>query len=139
MKDRRRRRTHTRVSGGISAEGAELGVIKIHENVIAAAVRRATCSIDGVIRLAGSPLVDNIAELIGNRRISDRAIAVQMDGDKVAIELKVNLEYGVHVPTVAASIQRAVAAEVTQLTGMTVTAVNVIIQELDQVDEEEDA
>jgi uncharacterized alkaline shock family protein YloU len=138
MKDRRRRRTHTRVSGGIGAEGADLGVIKIHENVIAAAVRKAACAIDGVIRLAGSPLVDNIAELIGNRRISDRAIAVQMDGDKVAIEVKVNLEYGVHVPTVAASIQRAVAAEVTQLTGMTVTAVNVIIQELDQLDEEEE-
>ena len=137
MKDRRR--THTSVSGSIGAEGADLGVIKIHENVIAAAVRKAACSIEGVIRLAGSPLVDNIAELIGNRRISDRAIAVQMDGDKVMIEVKVNLEYGVHVPTVAANVQRAVAAEVTQLTGKTVTAVTVIIQELDQVDEEEEA
>lgn len=139
MKDRRRKRTHSSVSGGIGAEGAELGVIKIHENVIAAAVRKATCAIAGVIRLAGSPLVDNIAELIGNRRISDRAIAVHMDGEKVAIEVKVNLEYGVHVPTVAAEIQRAVAAEVTQLTGMTVTAVNVIVQELDLIDEEEES
>lgn len=137
IKDRRRKRTISSVSSGISADGTELGVIKIHENVIAAAVRKATTSVEGVIRLAGSPLVDNLAELIGNRRIGDRAISVHMDGDRVAIEVKVNLEYGVHVPTVAVNIQRVVAAEITQLTGMTVTAVNVIVQELDQIEEEE--
>jgi len=137
LRDRKRRRPLSTVSGSIGADGAELGVIKIHENVIAAAVRKATTSVAGVIRLAGSPLVDNLAELIGNRRIGDRAIAVHMDGDRVAIEVKVNLEYGVHVPTVAATIQRVVAAEVAQLTGMTVTMVNVIVQELDQPEEEE--
>jgi len=138
MKERKKRKTHTSVMpGGMNPEGSELGLIKIHENVIASAVRKATCEVEGVIRLAGSAIVDNLAELIGNKRISDRAIGVGIDGEKVAIEVKVNIEYGVHVPTVASNIQTAVVEEVERITGMTVTAVNIIVQELDDMEEEE--
>ena len=44
-------------------EGSEMGEVKIHENVIASLVRRAALSIEGVSRLAGSTLVDNICLL----------------------------------------------------------------------------
>ena len=139
MKDlKRKSRNKSTIPGGIAANGQELGLIHIHENVIASAVRKATSRVDGVIRLAGSTLVNNIAELIGNKTIGDRAISVQIDGETVGIEVKVNILYGVHVPTVAANIQTAVVEEVEKITGMTVTSVNVIVQELDDVDEESD-
>ena len=64
------------VQTGMSEKDTELGVIKIHSNVISSLVRKITSEIEGVTRLAGSTLVDNIAEFIGNRRISDRAIAI---------------------------------------------------------------
>ena len=124
--------------GAINAEGNELGLIHIHENVIAAAVRKSACSVDGVIRLSGSALVNNIAELIGNKSIGDRSIAVNIDGATVAIDVKVNIAYGAHVPTVASNIQSAVVSEVEKITGMTVTAVNVVVQELDESEEMED-
>ena len=41
-------------------EGSEMGEVKIHENVIASLVRRAALSVEGVSRLAGNTLVDNI-------------------------------------------------------------------------------
>ena len=139
MRDSRKKtRNRSTIPGGIAANGQELGLIHIHENVIASAVRKATSRVDGVIRLAGSTLVNNIAELIGNRTIGDRAIAVHIDGETVAIEVKVNILYGVHVPTVATSIQAAVVEEVEKITGMTVTAVNVIVQELDDKEDEVD-
>ena len=124
--------------GAISSEGNELGLVHIHENVIAAAVRKATCGVDGVIRLSGSTIVNNIAELIGNKAIGDRAIAVHIDGATVSIDVKVNLCYGAHVPTVAANIQSAVVSEVEKITGMTVTAVNVVVQELNDAPESDD-
>ena len=129
------------VPGAISAEGNELGLIHIHENVIASAVRKATCAVEGVIRLSGSAIVNNIAELIGNKAIGDRSISVQIDGATVVIDVKVNIAYGAHVPTVASNIQSAVVEEVEKITGMTVTAVNVVVQELDDADDasEEDA
>lgn len=119
------------VQGAVSSDGNELGLIHIHENVIVAAVRRAAVGVDGVVRLAGSPLVNNIAELIGNKTLGDRSIAVQIDADTVAIDVKVNLAYGAHVPTVASALQSSIVGEVEKITGMTVTSVNVLVQELD--------
>jgi uncharacterized alkaline shock family protein YloU len=119
------------VQGAVSSEGNELGLIHIHENVIVAAVRKAAVGVDGVIRLAGSPLVNNIAELIGNKTLGDRSIAVQIDADTVTIDVKINLAYGAHVPTVASNLQSAIVGEVEKITGMTVTGVNVLVQELD--------
>ena len=81
-------------------------------------------------------IVNNIAELIGNKSIGDRSIAVHIDGATVSIDVKVNISYGAHVPTVASSVQSAVVSEVEKITGMTVTAVNVVVQELD--DSEDD-
>ena len=91
MKSAKKQSTKSSVPGAMSSEGNELGLIYIHENVIAAAVRKATCSVDGVIRLAGSAIINNIADLIGNKSIGDRAIAISIDGETVAIETKVNL------------------------------------------------
>ena len=115
----------------IESENAELGYIKIHESVIASIVRKSTCSVDGVVRLAGNTLIDNIAEIVGSKKIHDRAIAVYMDEDSVSIEVKINIAYGIHLPTVAANVQEAVAKEVEEITGLKVTKVNVIIRELD--------
>ncbi len=123
--------------GGMKIDGTDIGAVRIHENVIASIVRKATCSTNGVMRLSGSALVDNLAEIIGNRRIHDRAINVHIDGDAVSIDVKINIHYGVHVPTVASHVQSNVVEEVERITGMTVSNVNVIIQELE--DEEDDS
>lgn len=138
MKDKKKTAHTSKLPGALKPDGTDLGLIKIHENVIASVVRRAACSVNGVIRLAGSPLIDNIAEIIGNRRISDRAIDVNINGDSVAIDVKVNLAYGVHVPTVAATIQTAIMEDVEKITGMVVSTVNVIVQELGESEEQEE-
>ncbi len=128
----------SRIPGALKTDGSEMGLIKIHENVIAAIVRKAACSVNGVIRLAGSPLVDNIAEIIGNRRIGDRAIAINIDGESVEVEVKLNIAYGSHLPTVAANVQSSIMREVEKMTGMTVSNVNVIVQELDTEEREDE-
>ena len=45
--------------------GAVPGIVKVHESVIASIIRKAACSVEGVVRLAGNTLVDNIAEFVG--------------------------------------------------------------------------
>ena len=137
IRKKERRAHRSTVAGAVGENGLELGGVHIHENVIASVVRKATGRVEGVVRLAGSTLVNNIAELIGNRTIGDRAISVHMEGGTVAIEVKVNILYGYHVPTVAANIQTAVVSEVEKITGLTVTSVNVIIQELDDSEDTE--
>ncbi len=116
-------------------KGNELGLIKIHGNVISSIVRRAALSIDGISRLSGSSFVDNIAEIVGSRKMHDRSIAIEIDEDRVAVEIKVNLLFGYNVPETAALVQSVIIEEVEKVTGMTVTNVNVIIQEIEEAPE----
>ncbi len=129
------------VPANTSVETNPMGEVKIHENVISALVRKATLSIAGVARLAGSPLVDNIAEIVGYRRMQDRAISVTLeeDSNRVTIDVKVNLLFDTKVPVVATAIQKAVIEAVEAATGMTVLKVNVIVQELESEPEPESA
>ena len=57
---------------------SELGLIKIHDNVLAALVSRAVLSVEGVSRLAGSAIMDNLAGMVGSH---SRAIEIVKDGE----------------------------------------------------------
>ena len=120
-------------------EGSEMGDVKIHENVIAALVRQAALEQEGVARLAGSALVDDIANLVGSRRMQARAITVELGEDnRVNIEIKLNLLFGFRIPEVAERVQKAVIGTVEEITGMIVPRVNVVIQEIEEQVEESD-
>jgi len=112
------------------------GLIKVHESVIASIVRKAACSVEGVVRLAGSTLVDNIAEIVGSKRIYDRSIVVEMGDASVQIEVKVILAYGVEIPAVAETIQTTVIDQITKITGMAVDKVNVMVMDLEDAPQE---
>ena len=120
----------------------ELGDIRIHEGVIASITRKTTLAIPGVSRLAGNVLVDNIAEIVGSRRMQARAITVGIAGDNcVTIDLKLNILVGFRLPEVVQQVQREVISSIEAVTGMTVTRVNVAVQDIDEAAdaEEEDA
>ncbi len=126
------------------SEGSDLGLVKIHENVIASLVRRATLETEGVSRLSGSSIVDNIAEIVGSRRMQARAISIDLsEENRVRIEVKLNIKFGYKVPELAEKVQKAVISLVESTTGMTVTSVNVLIQDIEEeepvVDEEAEA
>ena len=111
---------------------SELGDVKIHDGVIATLTRRAALAVEGVSRLAGNALVDNLAEIVGSRRMQARAIAISVnENNQVTIEIKLNLKTGYTIPEVAENVQKAVIAEVEKITGMTVTTVHVLIQDID--------
>lgn len=112
---------------------SELGDIKIHDGVIAALSRRAALSVQGVSRLAGSQFVDNLAEIVGSRRMQARAINVDVDEDsRISIEIKLNLIFGCQIPQVAARVQQEIIKEVETSTGMTVKCVDVLVQDMEE-------
>lgn len=119
-------------------DDTEMGDIRIHEGVIASLARRAALSVEGVSRLAGSSLVDNLAEIVGSRRMQSRNINIILgEENNVAIDVKVVLKFGCRIPVIATEIQKAVISEVETTTGMNVTSVHVIVQEIE--DEQEPA
>lgn len=120
-------------------EDSGIGEVKIHENVIASLARRAALEVEGVSRLAGSQLVDNIAEIVGSRRMQDRAINVILNEDnQVSLEIKLNIIVGYRMPKVAAEVQQAVVSSIETATGMNVAKVDVLVQEVDSPVEEDE-
>ena len=117
----------------------ELGEIKIHEDVIANLVAMATLKVPGVSRLAGSTVVDAIASIVGSRRMQARAITIGLAGDnRVTVDLKLNILVGYRLPEVVQQVQRSVIDNIEDVTGMTVTRVNVAVQDIDEQPVEED-
>lgn len=120
-----------------SSHANSTGVVKVHESVIASIVRKAALDVEGVLRLGTSSLMDNLAEIVGSKKIQDRSIQIAMNNSSVAVELSINIQYGVQLPAVAAAVQDAVSREIKAITGLNVTKVNVIVREMEDASEDE--
>lgn len=116
-----------------------VGAVKVHESVIASIVRKAAMGVEGVLRLGTSSLVDNLAEIVGSKKIQDRAITVEMNENSVSVEVRVILLYGVLIPQVASELKNAIAGEIFKLAGMKVDHVNVVIMDLEDSPDGEDS
>ena len=116
-----------------SSHANSTGVVKVHESVIASIVRKAALDVEGVLRLGTSSLMDNLAEIVGSKKIQDRSITVEMNESSVSVELRVILQYGVEIPQVANELKETVAAEITKLSGMRVDHVNIVVMDLEDV------
>lgn len=108
------------------SEDAGLGLVKIHNNVIAVIAHEAVSRVPGVIELSGT-LVDDLADIIG-KRSRDRGVRVEESENAYIVELTTVLELGVYIPEVCGRLQLEVRKAVEQMTGKPVKAVNVLVQ-----------
>ena len=115
-----------------------MGVVKVHESVIASIIRKAACSVDGVVRLAGNTLVDNIAEFVGSKKIMHRAIQITISESSIEAAVAINIRYGFALPEIAAEVQKNVVSQIRELTGLTASRVDVIIREMEFSDDDKE-
>lgn len=116
----------------VPAEENDPGIIRIDARAIASIAKQAVCEVEGVTRLSGNSIVDNIAEFVGSRKIQDRSLQVAFEENAVSVEVAVNVAYGFSLPEVAAEVQQSVSSAIEQLTGLSVRQVNVAIREIEE-------
>ena len=98
-----------------------IGSLKISEEVIASVAKFAATEIDGV-----SAVDDNSKSIKGFlEKNFKKDVTVMLSDDIATINLNIAVDYGVNIEKVAASIQSAVKSEVQNMTGVTVSKVNV--------------
>lgn len=117
-------------------DGNDFGSIRIHNNVIAVIARLAATKVPGVLDMSSS-LVDGIAGMIG-KKSDDRGIRVEVHENTVRIDLSVILAYGCRIPQVCWQIQTDVSEAVEQMTGKTVSGVNIVVQSVRHAAEEQE-
>ncbi len=103
----------------------ELGNIHISEEVLAAIAAAATLEVEGVNCLSAN-LGSDLVELLGKKNLT-KGIRVQMEEEKVRVDLSVLMNYGYTIPEVGHAVQESVKNAVESMTGLEVCAVNVTV------------
>lgn len=115
-----------------------LGTIQIAPRVLEIIAGYAASEVDGVSKMYGS-FANSVSELLG-RSDHRRGVKLVNDNDELVIDVDVFVEYGVSVTKVASQIQKRIKQQVTLMTNLVVTEVNVHVkgivapQEEQQVD-----
>lgn len=100
------------------------GNIKISEDVVASIVTIAANEVEGVAVTPASAL--DFAERWGKKGMG-RGVRVTLEEKTVAIELCVQMTYGIKIPQTALKVQQKVKMAVESMTGLTVHNINVTV------------
>lgn len=108
------------------AAGSTAVHIQVANDVIGAIAGMAALEVEGVHSMSGG-IVEGIAQVLGRRQLS-RGVHVEVYGRDVSLDLFVVMDYGARIPEVAERVQANVKAQVENMTGLTVDAVNIHVQ-----------
>ena len=107
-------------------DGTELGAIRVHNSVIAAIARLAALKVPGVVEMSGS-FAEGLVSMMSKASF-DHGIRVDMEDQKVNLDLHIVIAFGVRIPQVAWRIQNDVRKAIEDMTGKKIGLINVIVQ-----------
>ena len=127
------------VPGAYEVDGVPVGSIRILDGAITTIVKRTVLGIEGVARLSGSSLIDDFADLVRSKRMQERSIQIEHDGDEVTVSVAVNPYFGYKFPALIDEIKTKVTQAVSDMAGLQVSSVRVDIRGIEELPAEESA
>ena len=103
----------------------ELGEVKIASDVVAAIAALAATEIDGVYSMAGN-ITNELIGKLGMKNLS-KGVNILMEGGIVRVDMMVVVNYGYSIPEVSGQVQERVSQQIENMTGLSVSEVNVRI------------
>jgi len=120
------------VDGTAEGPGAEAqpgGEYRVADDVVASIAGIAAAEVPGVAGLGGG-LALGLGEVLG-KRPSARGVRVEVGSREAAVDIFLQVLYGVQIPVVAQRVQENVKRAVEAMTGLQVVEVNVHVQGVD--------
>lgn len=109
----------------ISVANDEIGSVQIADEVVAVIVGLAATEVDGVAAM-GDDITSEIMSKVGIKNLA-QGVKLAIEDMKVSVEVKLTVEYGYNIPATCAKVQEKVKNTVENMTGLTVTVVDVRI------------
>ena len=106
--------------------GANLGAVRIADEVVSIIAGLAATEIDGIAGMSGG-IAGGIAEILGRKNFS-KGVRVEVGEKETAVDLYIIVKYGVRIPDVALAVQERVKSAIETMTGLSVVEVNVHVQ-----------
>ena len=104
------------------------GVVKVADDVVAVIAALAAQEVEGVACMAEG-IGKKIMGYVGGRR-ANQGVRVDVSAGKVNAYLAINVKYGNSIPVVSKKVQEKVKAGIENMTGFTVEAVNIRVENI---------
>ena len=101
------------------------GSVQIADDVVAVIAGLAATEVKGVAAMAGN-ITNEIMSKVGRKNLS-KGVKISVNGNRVKIALAIMMEYGYNIPGTCSKVQDRVKNAVQNMTGLTVTDVDVRI------------
>ncbi|WP_034467163.1 Asp23/Gls24 family envelope stress response protein [Butyrivibrio proteoclasticus] len=109
----------------MSKNVADIGSVKIADDVVARIAALAALEVDGVSAMAGNYTSD-VLEKVSRKNLAKGA-KVMVSSAEVKVDLALMMAYGYNIPATCQQAQTKVKASVENMTGLEVTDVNIRI------------
>jgi uncharacterized alkaline shock family protein YloU len=117
----------------------DLGTTSIASNVVAKIAGIAAREVDGVHKLVPTGVGSTIAGFAQRIARADQrglGVAVEVGQKEAAVDLAIEVEYGVEIRRVCDDVRRSVARQVESLAGLRAKEVNILVTDLHFGDDE---
>ena len=105
------------------------GEVQVADEVVAIIAGLAATEVEGVSSMAGN-ITNEIVSKLGMKNLA-KGIFVDVEEDEVKVDVAINISYGFAIPDVTSKVQERVKTAVENMTGLTVTVVNVRVASVD--------
>lgn len=105
------------------------GKVQIADDVVAVIAGLAATEVKGVSAMAGN-ITNEIMAKVGRKNLS-KGVKITINKDRVKIGLAIMMEYGYNIPGTCSKVQDKVKSAVENMTGLTVTDIDIRIASVD--------
>lgn len=128
-------------SGSGDALDNERGSTSIADNVVTKVAGIAAREVGGVHQLGGgvARALGSVTSRIQGADAASQGVSVEVGEREAAVDLTVVIEYGEPVPRITQQIRENVIRRIEGITGLSVTEVNIAVNDLHFADEDDDA
>ncbi len=104
---------------------SNVGEVQIADEVVATIAGLAATEVEGVAAMS-SNITKELVSKLGMKNLS-RGVKIVVSSDSVSVDLSLTLEYGYSIPNTSRQVQEKVKSAIENMTGLTVSEVNVRI------------
>jgi uncharacterized alkaline shock family protein YloU len=113
----------------LNREETNIGVVKISDEVVSVIAGIAASEVNGVVE-SNPGVAGGITQIFTGKKNTGKGVKVSIENGEAQIELTLAVLYGTRIPEVVVQVQDNVKKTVEAMTGLSVAAVNIFIQNI---------
>ncbi|WP_055071075.1 Asp23/Gls24 family envelope stress response protein [Clostridium massiliamazoniense] len=119
----------------LNKDNANLGIVKISDEVISVIAAIAASEVDGIFDQES--MAKGLTQKLKGKKHLGKSVKVSMEDEEAIIDIAITVQYGVKIPDIVSQVQDNVKRTVEAITGLKVRTVNVLVQNIIVLKEEE--